>query len=62
MGDAPGLKPFPLGELARWWSLGPALLLLVYLVALDQGAVSQLGQTLHETLHDGRHFLAVPCH
>jgi hypothetical protein len=38
------------------------LLLLTYLVAFDQGAVSQGGMYLHELLHDGRHLLGVPCH
>ena len=39
-----------------------ALLLLSYLVAFDQGAVSQTGAYLHELMHDGRHLLGVPCH
>jgi hypothetical protein len=38
------------------------LLLLGYLVAFDQGAVSQSGMYLHELMHDGRHLLGVPCH
>lgn len=38
------------------------LLLLTYLVAFDQGAVSQSGMYLHELMHDGRHLLGVPCH
>jgi hypothetical protein len=38
------------------------LLLLAYLVAFDQGAVSQTGTLLHEVMHDGRHLLGVPCH
>jgi hypothetical protein len=39
-----------------------ALLLMAYLVVLDQGAVSQSGTFLHELMHDGRHLLGVPCH
>ena len=39
-----------------------ALLLMAYLVAFDQGAVSQSGMYLHELMHDGRHLLGVPCH
>lgn len=39
-----------------------ALLLMAYLVAFDQGAVSQSGMFLHELMHDGRHLLGVPCH
>lgn len=38
------------------------LLLLAYLVAFDQGALSQTGMYLHELMHDGRHLLGVPCH
>jgi hypothetical protein len=38
------------------------LLMLAYLVAFDQGAVSQSGMYLHELMHDGRHLLGVPCH
>ncbi len=38
------------------------LLLLAYLVAFDQGAVSRSGMFLHELMHDGRHLLGVPCH
>ena len=39
-----------------------ALVLMAYLVAFDQGAVSQTGTLLHELMHDGRHLLGVPCH
>ena len=38
------------------------LFLLAYLVAFDQGALSQSGTFLHELMHDGRHLLGVPCH
>ncbi|GAA0451681.1 hypothetical protein Aca07nite_56300 [Actinoplanes capillaceus] len=38
------------------------MLLLAYLVAFDQGALSQSGMYLHELMHDGRHLLGVPCH
>lgn len=37
-------------------------LLTLYLVGLDQGAVSRSGSYLHELMHDGRHLLGVPCH
>ncbi|MEV6638357.1 CbtB domain-containing protein [Actinoplanes sp. NPDC051470] len=37
-------------------------LLLAYLVAFDQGAISRSGLYLHELMHDGRHLLGVPCH
>jgi hypothetical protein len=36
--------------------------LTLYLVGLDQGAISQSGAFLHELMHDGRHLLGVPCH
>lgn len=38
------------------------LLTLAYLVAFDQGGLSQSGMYLHELMHDGRHLLGVPCH
>ncbi|GAB2572352.1 hypothetical protein Aab01nite_03300 [Paractinoplanes abujensis] len=38
------------------------MLLVTYLVAFDQGAVSRSGMYLHELMHDGRHLLGVPCH
>ena len=40
----------------------PVLLLIGYLVLMDNGAVSQTGGYLHELMHDGRHLLGVPCH
>jgi hypothetical protein len=52
----------PLKALGRWLLLAPVFVLLIYLVGLDQGAVSRAGLLLHELMHDGRHFLAVPCH
>jgi hypothetical protein len=62
MNDAVQVDPVPLRELLRWVPLGGLLMLLAYLVAFDQGAVSQAGTLLHEVMHDGRHLLAVPCH
>jgi hypothetical protein len=42
---------------------GALLLVLVYLVGVDQGAASLIqGTLLHEYVHDGRHLLAFPCH
>lgn len=49
----------------QWWAafaVTAGMLLLAYLVAFDQGAVSQSGTLLHELMHDGRHLLGVPCH
>ncbi len=52
-----------LRELAPWALFAAALLLLVYLVAGDQGALSLVpGHMLHEFMHDGRHLLGFPCH
>jgi Probable cobalt transporter subunit (CbtB) len=51
---------------ALWpWAVfaGALLLVLAYLVGLDQGALSIVpGRLLHEYVHDGRHLLAFPCH
>ncbi|WP_141584737.1 CbtB-domain containing protein [Actinomadura sp. WMMA1423] len=52
----------PLSRLVPWLLAVPALLLLGYLVLMDNGAVSQTGGHLHELMHDGRHLLGVPCH
>lgn len=61
--SAPSSSPTPLPRLALWAMLAvPALLLLGYLVLMDNGAVSQTGAYLHELMHDGRHLLGVPCH
>ncbi|UBU09390.1 CbtB domain-containing protein [Nonomuraea gerenzanensis] len=52
--------PFP--RLRPWLLAVPVLLLVAYLVLMDNGAVSQAGTFLHELMHDGRHLLGVPCH
>ena len=47
------------------WLIFAGLLLLVamYFVSAEQGAVSVLSGTgVHEWLHDGRHLLGFPCH
>lgn len=56
------VQPFPLRELVPALLLAALLLLVVYLVQYDQGAISQTGTFLHELMHDGRHVLGVPCH
>jgi hypothetical protein len=56
------VEPIPLRDLAPWAVAVVLLLLLAYLVTLDQGAVSRAGLFLHELMHDGRHLLAMPCH
>ncbi|GAA2643567.1 MULTISPECIES: CbtB domain-containing protein [Nonomuraea] len=55
-------NPIPLHRLARWLLAVPVLMLLAYLVLMDNGAISQTGTFLHELMHDGRHLLGVPCH
>lgn len=55
-------QPTPLRDLVRVWLLAVPLLLSIYLLQFDQGAISQTGLFLHELMHDGRHVLGVPCH
>jgi bacteriorhodopsin len=55
-------RTIPLSRLVPWLLAVPVLLLLGYLVLMDNGAVSQTGGYLHELMHDGRHLLGVPCH
>jgi hypothetical protein len=56
-------SPIPLRDVWPWALFGLFLLLLVYLVAGDQGAVSVVpGSYVHELMHDGRHLLGFPCH
>ncbi|MET7330839.1 CbtB-domain containing protein [Nonomuraea sp. NPDC005650] len=52
----------PLPRLRLWLLAVPVLLLVAYLVLMDNGAISQTGAYLHELMHDGRHLLGVPCH
>ncbi|MGE0295240.1 MAG: CbtB-domain containing protein [Pseudonocardia sp.] len=56
--------PIPLREIAPWALFGGVvLLMLLYLVGMDQGATSVFsGSLLHEFVHDGRHLLGFPCH
>jgi hypothetical protein len=42
---------------------GVLLLMLLYVVGLEQGATSVVGgHWIHELVHDGRHLLGFPCH
>jgi hypothetical protein len=54
----------PVRELLPWAIFAGLLLLLaLYFVGAEQGAVSLFsGTTVHEFLHDGRHLLGFPCH
>ena len=56
------VEPIPLRQLRPWALLAIFLWLVLYLVAFDQGGISQAGAFVHEAMHDGRHLLAVPCH
>ncbi|MBE1583809.1 CbtB-domain containing protein [Nonomuraea angiospora] len=58
--STPSAIPFP--RLRLWLLAVPVLLLVAYLVLMDNGAISQTGAYLHELMHDGRHLLGVPCH
>jgi len=60
--DHPAAQPIPFQELRLAFLLAGFLLLAIYLVQFDQGAISQTGSFLHELMHDGRHLLGVPCH
>jgi hypothetical protein len=56
-------SPISYRELWPWALIAIALLLLLFFVGLDEGAISLVpGRFVHEFLHDGRHLLAVPCH
>ncbi len=67
MPTSPAVAPLthPVVSTRQLWlalAVVAGMLLLSYLVAFDQGAVSQSGMLLHELMHDGRHLLGVPCH
>ncbi len=62
MDPAANVTPLPLRELIPALMLGALLVLAIYLVQYDQGAVSHAGTFLHELMHNGRHLLGVPCH
>ena len=53
-----------LREIAPWAVLaGLVLLLAMYFVSTEQGAVALLdGTGVHEFVHDARHLLGFPCH
>lgn len=60
----PLAQPIPLREIAPWAVLaGLVLLLAMYFVSTEQGAVALLdGTGVHEFVHDARHLLGFPCH
>lgn len=56
--------PIPVRELLPWAVfVGLILLLALYFVGAEQGAISLVpGMYVHEFVHDGRHLLGFPCH
>jgi hypothetical protein len=56
--------PLPIGEILPWAVFaGLILLIALYFVGMEQGAVSLFdGMYVHEFVHDGRHSLGFPCH
>jgi len=63
---APATQPvaIPVREVLPWAIFGGLLLLLaIYFVGAEQGAMSLIhGMYVHEFVHDGRHLLGFPCH
>ena len=61
---APAVPVVSPRELAPYAIFGVVLLLvLVYFVGVEQGALSLIGGTsVHEFVHDARHLLGFPCH
>ena len=61
MNDQLALEPI---RVPLWaWFVATLALALVYLLAMDNGAVLAEGAgRVHELFHDARHFVAVPCH
>lgn len=46
-----------------WLLFAVALLALIWLVGMDEGAAALVpGSSVHEWMHDGRHLLGFPCH
>jgi hypothetical protein len=60
----PVVAPLPLRTIAPWaLFFGVLMLVLLYFVGAEQGAVSALsGEGVHEWVHDARHLLGFPCH
>jgi hypothetical protein len=59
-------EPFgaePVAVPAWAWLVLALALATVYALTMENGGALKAGATvLHEFFHDGRHFLAVPCH
>lgn len=55
--------PVALRRELPWVLFALSLLVLLYMVGIDEGAASLVqGDALHEWVHDGRHLLGFPCH
>ena len=52
-----------LRQILPWLVFAIALIVILYLVAAEEGATSVIpGSYVHEFVHDGRHLLGFPCH
>jgi hypothetical protein len=62
--NSSAIPAIPIREILPWAVFaGVIMLMLLYLVGMDQGATSVFsGSMLHEFVHDGRHLLGFPCH
>ncbi|MFC4857724.1 CbtB domain-containing protein [Actinophytocola glycyrrhizae] len=62
--DIPAIPTIPVRQILPWAVFAGLLLLIVmYFVSTEQGALSVFdGTYLHELVHDGRHLLGFPCH
>ena len=60
----PAPVAIPLRELLPWPIFaGFVMVFLLYIVGLEQGAMTVVGgQGVHEWVHDARHLLGFPCH
>lgn len=60
----PVVQPIPLRDVMPWLVFGGVLMLmLVYFVGVEQGALSLISNHyVHELVHDGRHLIGFPCH
>jgi Probable cobalt transporter subunit (CbtB) len=63
----PASVPAPIaspGELLPYFVFGGlVLLILVYFVGAEEGALSLVsGSSIHELVHDPRHLFGFPCH
>lgn len=57
-------SPIPALHVPAWaWAVAALAAFVMYVVTLENGTLlGDFANTVHEFLHDGRHFAAVPCH